>query len=206
MDKSKFVDIVKPYTMTTEIRILSLFDSLEELRVNGIEGELVECGVWQGGNILGIISYLSYHKIYRKVWLYDTFDGMINPGIYDVDYNNGSGNDWVGKCYADIDFVKNVINKSGYPEELINFVKGDICQTLLDEKNIPEKISLLRLDTDWYESTKIELEVLYPILTKGGILIIDDYGHWKGCKKAVDEYFLNLQKEEIDYTCIRIRK
>jgi len=207
MDKKIFLDIVKPFTMTTDVRIEVLFDSLEEIRDLNLEGDLVECGVWKGGNILGIIRYLEHHKIYKKVWLYDTFEGMINPGVYDVDYSNSKGEEWIGKCDSDLESVKKLMEGTNYPKNLINFVKGDICQTLLIKENIPEKICLLRLDTDWYESTKIELEILYPSLVKDGILIVDDYGHWKGCKKAVDEYFgPELRKEDIDYTCVRMRK
>lgn len=207
MNKQEFIDIVKPYTMTTEIRISSLYDSLEEIRYKKLDGDFVECGVWKAGNILGIINYLDYHKMYYNVWLYDTFDGMINPGNWDFDLNNQSGRDWVGECYADLEFVKNVLSTSEYPKNLINIVKGDVCRTLLDDLNQPESISLLRLDTDWYESTKIELEVLYPKILKNGILIIDDYGHWKGCKKAVDEYFKDsILIEEVDYTCVKIKK
>jgi hypothetical protein len=79
---------------------------------------------------------------------------------------------------------------------------------MLEEKNLPEQISILRLDTDWYTSTKIELEVLYKKLVKGGILIIDDYGHWQGARKAVDEYFKNknIWLHYVDYTCRYIIK
>ena len=84
------------------------------------------------------------------------------------------------------------------------FIEGDILKTLLNKSNVPDKISVLRLDTDWYESTKIELEVLYPKLQKGGVILIDDYGHWGGCKKAVDEYFSKMQNKPLfipsDYT------
>ena len=73
----------------------------------------------------------------------------------------------------------------------IRLIKGPVEKTLLNNENLPDKISLLRLDTDFYESTKIELEILYPKVIKGGFLIIDDYGHWKGSRKAVDEYFKN---------------
>ena len=78
------------------------------------------------------------------------------------------------------------------------------------QENIPKKIALLRLDTDWYQSTKIELEVLWDRLEPGAPCIIDDYGHWNGCRKAVNEFFEKLQKnykaEKIDYTGIRIFK
>ena len=70
----------------------------------------------------------------------------------------------------------------------MKFIKGKVENSLLESSNLHEKISLLRLDTDWYESTLIELEILYPKLAKGGILILDDYGDWLGSKKAVDEY------------------
>lgn len=206
MNVDEFLHIVKPYTMTTDVRIISLFNSLQEIMLNGIDGDFVECGVWQGGNILGMASYLSSHNIYRKIWLYDTFNGMINPTQYDVDCNNEDASAWIGGCNANIDLVKSIVYKADYPVSLIKFVEGDVCQTLQNNKNVPEKIALLRLDTDWYESTKSELEVLYPKVVKNGITIIDDYGHWKGCKKAVDEYFnSSINKEYVDYTCIRIK-
>lgn len=87
--------------------------------------------------------------------------------------------------------------------ENINFIIGPVEKSLLLEKNLPKKISVLRLDTDWYASTKIELEILYQRLVQGGVLIIDDYGHWQGCRKAVDEYFFNKKKwlHVYDYTC-----
>ena len=91
--------------------------------------------------------------------------------------------------------------KTGLNEKNIIYVKGLVEKTL--DGNFPEKISLLRLDTDFYESTKKELEILFPKLQSGGIIIIDDYGHWKGCKKAVDEYFVNKKNiffQQIDYS------
>jgi hypothetical protein len=205
MKKNDFIEIVKPYTMTSEYRISALFDSLEYIRINEIEGDFVECGVWKGGNILGILKYLEYHNMMSSnIWLYDTFNGMTEASEFDIDHKNNSGKVWEGKCDATLDYVKNVVKLSDYSESKIKFVVGDICETLNFEKNIPNKIALLRLDTDWYSSTKKELEVLYPLLQKNGNLIIDDYGHWKGCKKAVDEYFQNkLKFEKIDYTGIK---
>jgi predicted O-methyltransferase YrrM len=82
----------------------------------------------------------------------------------------------------------------------VRFVEGDVVQSLKIESNLPESISVLRLDTDWYESTRAELEVLYPRLSPGGVLIIDDYGHWGGAKKAVDEYFRGRPKPLLQYT------
>jgi hypothetical protein len=111
-------------------------------------------------------------------------------------------------CYASLDSVKSLLQTSKFSQDQVNYVIGDILKTLTDSNNIPDKISLLRLDTDWYQSTKIELDVLYPNLSVNGVLIVDDYGHWQGSKKAVDEYFSNsdIEINKIDYTGIKIIK
>lgn len=213
MNINKFIKIVKPFTMTSEERIISLFESLEYIRLNNIEGDFVECGVWKGGNILGMMEYLSYHNMLdRKVWIYDTFEGMTNPEDDDVDFNNTKAKDIIDsvRCYSPLEEVKINLSSSSLPNDRLVYVVGDICETLDYEKNIPNKISILRLDTDWYKSTKKEMEVLYPKLINNGVLIVDDYGHWKGSKKAVDDYItdqkLNLKIEKIDYTGIKIIK
>lgn len=175
---------------------------------NGIEGDFVECGVWKGGNILGICSYLSSMGIEnRSVWLYDTFSGMTEPKEEDIDYT-GTRN--YPLCDVNIESVKSVVDKSNYSKESMKYIVGDVCETLSDLTNIPQKIALLRLDTDWYDSTKKELDVLYDCVVQGGVIIIDDYGHWQGCKKAVDEFFdtrkITPNIEKIDYTGIKIIK
>ena len=151
----------------------------------------------------------------RKLFLFDTYEGMTEPTNEDVDKNNNNAtallknsNKTLGEsrdsiwCIADIeDVTKNMII-TGYPLENVSFVKGKVEDTLLD-CNI-NKLSLLRLDTDWFQSTKVEMEILFPKLIKNGVLIIDDYGHWQGAKKAVDEYFalnkLSYLMYKIDYT------
>lgn len=133
----------------------------------------------------------------RDLWLYDTFEGMTRPTDADVSRSgvralgkylkragNDGGSNW---CAAGIDDVRNNLISTGYPASKIRFVKGDVALTL--RKETPDKISVLRLDTDWYESTKVELEILFPKVSPGGLVIIDDYGSWNGARKAVDEYF-----------------
>ena len=92
---------------------------------------------------------------------------------------------------------------TGYDFSKMNFVKGDIMETLKTTK--PKSIAILRLDTDWYNTTKFELVELYPLLSENGILIIDDYGHWQGARQAVDEYFtenkIHIFLNRVDYTC-----
>lgn len=207
MEFSNFLQIVKPYTMTSVERIKTLYDSMEYIRLNNIDGDIVECGVWKGGNILGCIEYCKFYNMNKKFWLYDTFSGMTESSECDIDLNGISGIAWEGKCNSSLEEVKEIIQSTKYPNENIRYVIGDICKTLDTINNIPINISILRLDTDWYLSTKKELEILYPKLINKGILIIDDYGHWKGAKKAVDEYFgNNTIIEKIDYTGVKIIK
>jgi len=211
MNVSDFISIVSPYTMTSLERIEELYNSLEYIRINNIKGDFVECGVWKGGNILGIASYLEFHKMHnRKIWAYDTFQGMTPPEDIDVDLNNNKASNILSNvlCFSPLEEVTTNVFKSTFPKEKIHFIVGDVCSTLLEKNNLPKKISLLRLDTDWYQSTKTEMEILYPLLTNKGVLIVDDYGHWKGAKQAIDEYFQNqnIKINKIDYTGIKIIK
>jgi hypothetical protein len=213
MNLNDFIKIVSPFSMTSVDRISELFYSLEYIKNNNIDGDIVECGVWKGGNILGIIEYLKYHKIENiNVWLYDTFQGMTQPEDIDIDFKLKKASDQMDKqivlAYSSIDEVKQNILVPGIDHNRIKFIVGDVSETLKIEGNIPNKISLLRLDTDWYQSTKDELYYLYPKLNDKGVLIVDDYGHWMGAKKAVDEYFNNkdIILEKIDYTGIKITK
>ena len=214
MDLIGFIKIVKPYSMTSEARISCLFNCLEYIRKNKIPGDLVECGVWRGGNILGILKYLEFHNMTdRNVWLYDTFSGMTMPEDNDVDYTGRKASDILADvlCMNSLTEVQDVINNNTqYPRDKIKYVVGDICQTLLNTENIPERIALLRLDTDWYESTKIELEVLWDKVEVNAPCIIDDYGHWQGCREAVHEFFnaknCEHRFDHVDYTCVVTRK
>lgn len=213
MDRGNFRSFVRPYSMTPGERINALFQSLEFVRKNNIGGDFVECGVWRGGNILGIMKYLEFHNnLEPNVWLYDTFSGMTPPEDVDVDHQNNKAADILQSvlCMNSLEDVQKNLSVSNYPAEKVKYVIGDICETLLDPKNVPDKIALLRLDTDWYNSTKIELEVLWDKLEMGAPCIIDDYGHWQGCRKAVDEFFAQLpiahEFEHIDYTCVRTHK
>ena len=193
----KILTKVKDYTMTNPKRIFYLYLAVNHVIKNNIKGDMVECGVWKGGSIMTIALTLIKNKIKNKnIFLYDTFSGMSKPTNNDYLYSDQSKlainlieNDEYLKCKANISEVKKNIFKTNYPKKRFKFVVGDVKYTL--KKKIPRKISLLRLDTDWYESTKQELHVLFPKLSNGGILIIDDYKTWGGCKKAVDEYFKN---------------
>ena len=209
----EILDKVSPYTMTSPERVLALINAIRDLQKSSIHGDFVECGVWKGGSMLAAALTLdSLNNHDRDLYLFDTFSGMTQPTEEDVDISGVEAVDLLDQeerseesniwCLAGLAVVKKTMGMSCYPEKQIHYVAGDVLNTLTD--NVPEKIVLLRLDTDWYESTKHELEVLFPRLVTGGVLIIDDYGHWKGAKKAVDEYFadndVSISLHEIDYT------
>ena len=213
----KLIDLISKYSMTPKIRIYNLIQALRHLEHNEVQGDYVECGVWKGGNLILFKKFLEKNNlISKKIYAYDTFEGMTTPSSYDYNLSTKESaenilkgdkdrktNNW-GIC--SLEDVKSNILKTVGNLDSIEFVKGPVEETL--NNKIPNKISLLRLDTDWYSSTKKELEVLYDNVTPGGIIIIDDYGHWSGTKKAVDEFFLNkyVWMHYVDYACRLIIK
>ncbi len=213
------IDLISIYSMTPKIRIYNLLQALRHLKRKNIEGDYVECGVWKGGNVLLLKKFLeNEEKKERKIYAFDTYEGMTAPDKNDFEISNNNfasqllkmdkskkSNIW-GVCSLE-EVIKN-ISKHTLNIENINFIKGPVEDTLCINENIPEKISLLRLDTDWYQSTKKELEVLYDKVSKGGVIIIDDYGHWGGSKKAVDEFFSDkyVWMHYVDYACRLIIK
>tara|TARA_Y100000768_G_scaffold188360_2_gene141113 strand:- start:1398 stop:2153 length:756 start_codon:yes stop_codon:yes gene_type:complete len=211
----KIYEEVEPYTATSLERVNALLQSVVYITENNIDGEIVECGVWKGGSCMAVaIKLMELEQKTREIWLYDTFEGMTEPTNHDIEIETGKKGkellDGIDKntdkynmwAYAPKEVVINNMKKTRYPTDNIKYITGNVEKTLKERK--PKKIALLRLDTDWYESTKAELEELYPHVVNGGIIIIDDYGHFEGAKRAVDEYF---EKEDnkpllnrIDYT------
>ena len=193
------IDAVRPFTMTSSERIWSLLRAVDYVVGQPVEGDFVECGVWRGGSVMAMARRLrELGAADRTLWLYDTYEGMTTPTADDVEATTGTtaqqlldstaiGNGNNVWCVAGIHDVRTNVTSTGYPSDLLRFVKGDVAQTL--HESVPDRIALLRLDTDWYESTRVGLEVLYPRLSIGGVCILDDYGHWKGARKAVDDYF-----------------
>lgn len=194
----KIINSVQPYTMTSAERIFSLIESVRYVVKNKIPGDIVECGVWRGGSMMATaktLLELNYQE--KELYLFDTFEGMTKPEKIDVSNSeldatkefdntkiNSDSSNW---CRATIDDVKSNLYNIGYDKSKIHFIKGKVEDTLPADE--PKSISILRLDTDWYQSTKHELIHLFPKISKGGVLIIDDYGFWQGARKAVDEYF-----------------
>ncbi|MEA2701846.1 MAG: O-methyltransferase [Candidatus Parcubacteria bacterium] len=205
-------EAVRTYTMTSYERQQALFDAVNYIEDNRIEGAIVECGVWKGGSsMLAALTLLERGSADRTLYLYDTYAGMSEPTASDVNiHGRAAGARWRELArdgmnewdYASLDEVRSNLRSTGYPESKTVFVKGKVEETV--PGTVPERIALLRLDTDWYESTRHELEHLFPRLVRGGVLILDDYGHWQGARKAVDEYFkgspVPIFLNRIDYT------
>jgi O-methyltransferase len=191
---------VRRHTMTSPRRIAALCDGVEHAVGSGVPGAVVECGVWKGGSMMAAaLTLLRLGASDRDLYLFDTFQGMPPPTEEDVfsaydGYNpmrhwrrrrrESGGNRW---HYVPAEEVRSAVLSTGYPPERVHLVEGRVEETLPGAA--PAEIALLRLDTDWYESTKHELEHLYPRLSTGGVLILDDYGHYEGARRAVDEYF-----------------
>ena len=194
----EIIKSVKLFTLSSIERRFALIQAVNYIIKNKIAGDIVECGVWKGGSIMIIVKTLLELKSYDKeLYLFDTFEGMPKPTEFDVSYKDklaikefedqkidNNSSDWLR---IELDEVKKNVFSTGYNKEKFHFIKGKVEDTI--PKNSPETISILRLDTDWYDSTRHELIHLFPRLVRGGVVIIDDYGFWRGAKKAVDEYF-----------------
>ena len=201
----EIIRAVEPYTMTSTERIHALVHAVRHVVRNRIAGDMVECGVWKGGSVMAMaLTLLELGERDRSLYLFDTFSGMTPPGDVDVDYEGQQAQvilDAV-RCEASQQEVEKAVFSTGYDREKIHFVCGRVEETI--PAHAPESIALLRLDTDWYESTQHELVHLFPRLARGGVIIIDDYGHWRGARQAVDEYIaqheIPLLLHRIDYT------
>jgi O-methyltransferase len=206
-------ELCRDYTATSIERMYGLFMAIKFVIDANIPGDFVECGVWKGGSaMLMAQTLLNMQETARKIYLYDTFAGMTKPTEKDTLIANGSPasktwkkmqkdsyNAW---AFSPIEEVKSNMLMTNYPQDNIVYVKGKVEDTI--PAAIPDNIALLRLDTDWYESTYHELKHLFPLLAHGGVLIIDDYGHFAGAKEAVDTYFkenrIAMLLNRIDYT------
>jgi hypothetical protein len=191
------LNLVRPYTRTSPERIHAVIEAVRYVIRRGIPGAIVECGVWRGGSMMAAArTLLALRVTDRNLYLFDTYEGMSAPSDRDVDLSGRRAANVLAEssrtdessywCYASLDDVQRSVASIGYPEARVHYVRGKVEETV--PAQAPAEIALLRLDTDWYESTKHELNHLYPRLASGGVLIIDDYGHWQGSRQATDEF------------------
>jgi hypothetical protein len=217
-DDKAIIARARPYTMTSDARLQALIDAVRYCQERGVPGSFLECGVWRGGSVLTMILVLQELGVDdRDIYLYDTFEGMTEPTEHDTsqvdrpaleDWTEAQSKDerpWSELFGSDVfneEAVRELLSGSGYPQERIHITRGPVEETIPGVA--PDQIALLRLDTDWYESTRHELHHLWPRLSDSGVLIIDDYGHWEGARRAVDEFFGTSAEpvllNRIDYT------
>ena len=191
------IRLVQPFTMTSVQRLVALCDAVQYVLANQVSGDIVECGVWKGGSMMAVARVLKQAgDETRHLYLFDTYEGMSAPGERDISFDGKAASDLLRSadkhdsksvwCAASLEEVREAVGSIGYETSKVHFIKGCVEDTL--PESAPEHIAILRLDTDWYESTRHEMKHLFPRLSKGGVLIVDDYGHWRGARQAIDEY------------------
>ncbi|WP_371623760.1 TylF/MycF family methyltransferase [Streptomyces sp. NBC_01116] len=194
-EAKEIIRAVKPYSMTSPERLNAFILATRHIARHEIPGDIVECGVWRGGSMQACArTLLSVGETERDLYLFDTYEGMTPPTAEDLrrdgrpaqELLDAQGKDRPIWAVASLEDVKAGFDSVPYPKERVHYVQGRVEDTV--PAQAPEQISILRLDTDWYASTKHELEHLYSRLVSGGVLLIDDYGYWQGSRQAVDEF------------------
>jgi len=191
---------LRAYTLTSPERFSATCDAVRYVARASVPGAVVECGVWAGGGMMAAARILmAQGDVSRDLYLFDTFEGMSEPSELDLDASGRDAENHLdgvqpaadnAYCYVALEQVERNMQLVGYPSARVHFIKGPVEETV--PASAPPAIAVLRLDTDWYESTKHELDHLVPRMSPGGVLLIDDYGHWQGARRAVDEW-LNEQ-------------
>jgi hypothetical protein len=187
---------IRPYTMCSNARLRALYHSVKYIVGNDVDGELVECGCARGGSAALMALTMNNLGCQRDLWLFDTFAGLPAPTPNDADYE--IANLFTGSCVADIDEVQRLFESFGVAKG-VHLVKGLFQETL--PRSPIRKIALLHIDGDWYESVKACLANLYDRVVPRGVIQFDDYGYWKGARKAVDEF---MQQRGIDTPLRRV--
>lgn len=195
-DFTELWEFVRERTMTSHEKLYGLRAAVRYVVRNHIPGAVVECGVWRGGSMIAVASLLDTLETRdRDLYLFDTYEGMTEPTERDIQISTKktaqerlATEDRTSLVWAvaSLEDVQRGFEQVRYPGDRIHFVKGPVEETVPDQA--PDQIAILRLDTDWYESTKHELQHLYERLVPGGVLIIDDYGTWQGSREATDEF------------------
>ncbi len=193
----KRIDHIMPYTLVGIGGLQASYQLAKEVMAKGVPGDFVELGVARGGCaalLCGVMVELEADSAPRTLWLFDSYEGLPDPTEEDFDDSKSATGEHVrplpkGSCLGTLDEVKHLMfNVMQFPQERINFIKGWFQDTVPVQKSVIGKIALLRLDGDWYDSTKVCLEGLYDNVSSGGAIIIDDYQSCYGCKRAVDEF------------------
>ena len=219
---------VLPKTMLPMSRLLDLYEIVKRLNQEGVKGNLVECGVWNGGAVgLMAIANRRHPGPARQLHLYDSFEGLPKPTEFDTDVYSGyleerkklpgaahemEGRTAIGACRgtSELEVEQFLTNRLGVNRDELVFHVGWFQDTVPASRESIGDIALLRLDGDWYEFTKVCIENLFDNVVPGGFIVIDDYGTFEGCRKAIDEFFVGRQIRpnfiHSDADCVFFRK
>ncbi len=217
IDRDKFSTLrtASHYTQLNFLRLDNVYRMARHMTRAGVRGAFVECGVWKGGASFVLAHQARKEGAHRPVWMFDSFEGMPNPvpedgrvalelagnradgALEPIHFNHEPSFEKVKEFFYQV---------QGFSPDDVHIVKGWFQHTLPEYKSRVGPIAILRLDGDFYESTKCSLEQLYPLVAEGGCVIVDDYNypHFPGCKKAVDEFIAGLGEKvrlrRIDYS------
>lgn len=190
---------VRTYTMCSNTRLRGLHRAVRRLAGRGIPGDIVECGSARGGSAALMALTLKRLGARRKVWLFDTFEGLPAPTANDPDFEIADL--FTGTCIGTLEEVRGLFQRLHVSEE-VEFVKGLFQDTLCSAPI--SQISVLHIDGDWYESVKVCLDQLYDKVVPGGVIQFDDYGYWMGARRAVDEFLerrdIKTDLQRLDYS------
>lgn len=195
---------VRPYTLLSPVRLGALYKLCKNIDRQGVPGDIVECGTYNGGSA-GVLGYASrYSGRSRDLWLFDSFEGLPAP----TEEDGAEAQDYQGACRGSVESVREILKALEIPGTRIHIVKGWFQETLPAARI--EKIALLHVDADWYASVKLCLDEFYDRVEPGGFIVLDDYGYWEGCCKAFDEFVsdreLNVDLVRVDNTARHFEK
>jgi len=190
---------VRPYTMSGNTRLRGLHAAVRRVTARHIPGDVVECGTARGGSAALMGLALKEAGAARTLWVFDTFEGIPAPTVADPDHEIAAL--YTGAFRGGLEEVQDLFRRLGILDRA-KLVKG-LFQDTVPRADV-RAIAVLHLDGDWYDSVKVCLEHLYDRVSPGGIIQIDDYGHWQGARKAVDEFMtarhITVPLRYLDYT------
>jgi O-methyltransferase len=193
---------VKPrYSMVTNKNLITLYQLVQRANAMRLPGAIVECGVWNGGSaaIMGLANQDdSYHRMTRTIWLFDSFEGVPRPGEQDGKQEREGFFEGWNKGH--IAMVHRIFAKLGVPMDHVRIVRGWFDATL---QTAPiDRIAILHIDSDWYDSVKIVLDTFYDRVVPGGFIILNDYGAWQGCNRALADFIVERGLQDVPLTVV----
>ena len=186
------LQLIPKYTKVSVKRLINLYRLVQKVNQLNLPGDIVECGVWNGGSaaIMGVADRddETSGKV-RQLWLFDSFRGLPPPS--NKDGKQAKAAYFSGWCQGEPEKVKQIFRRFRLSLQHVNMIAGWFDETL--ETADLQTIALLHIDADWYASVKIVLETFYDKVVEGGFVVLDDYWRWPGCREAVTDYLREHQ-------------